>query len=135
VLHERLGAGTAVLTHGDYKADHLLATPERLTVIDFDTCALADPALDLGKLMADLRWWAASGRPVDPDRAAKHLLDGYGPAGQELLLRARLFEAVVLAKLTVRRVRVSDPDWERRTAALFDHCARLLDTLERDAGA
>ena len=134
-LHERLGAGTAVLTHGDYKADHLLATPERLTVIDFDTCALADPALDLGKLMADLRWWAASGRPVNPDRAAKHLLDGYGPAGQELLLRARLFEAVVLAKLTVRRVRVSDPDWERRTAALFDHCARLLDTLERDAGA
>jgi hypothetical protein len=85
--------------------------------------------------MADVRWWAASGRPADPDRTAKHLLDGYGPAEPELLLRTRLFEAVVLAKLTVRRVRVSDPDWERRTVALFDHCARLLDSLERDAGA
>jgi len=124
-----------VLTHGDYKADHLLATPDRLTVIDFDTCALADPALDLGKLMADVRWWAATGRPVDPDRAGKHLLDGYGPAAPELLLRTRLYEAVVLAKLTVRRVRVSDPDWEGRTAALLERCAMLLDSLERDAGA
>ena len=133
-LHARLPGEAPVFAHGDYKADHLLASPDRLTVIDFDTCSLADPALDLGKLMADLRWWGATGRPVDPDRERRHLLDGYGPAAPERLLRARLYEAVVLAKLTVRRVRVADPGWADRTTALVDRCAGLLDELERTAG-
>jgi aminoglycoside phosphotransferase (APT) family kinase protein len=131
-LHDRLPGEPPVLTHGDYKTDHLLATPDRLTVIDFDTCALADPALDLGKLLADIRWWAAAGRPVDLVRAGSHLLEGYGAADAERLLRARLYEVVVLAKLTVRRVRVADPDWARRTAELLNRCAELLDSLERD---
>jgi hypothetical protein len=134
-LHARLPGEADVFTHADYKSDHLLATPERLTVIDFDTCALADPALDLGKLVADLRFWAFTGRPVDPEGARARLLEGYGPASRERLLRARLYEAVVLAKLTVRRVSVADPDWARRTTALFDRCAALLEALEREAGA
>jgi Phosphotransferase enzyme family len=134
-LHARLPDEADVFTHADYKADHLLATAERLTVIDFDTCSLADPALDLGKLVADLRFRAFMGRAVDPERARAQLLDGYGPASRPRLLRARLYEALVLAKLTVRRVSVADPDWTRRTTALFDRCARLLDDLEREVGA
>jgi hypothetical protein len=134
-LHARLPGEAEVFTHADYKADHLLATPDRLTVIDFDTCALADPALDLGKLVADLHFWAAKGRGVDPAAARAKLLDGYGPASSPRLLRARLYEALVLAKLTVRRVSVADPDWAGRTAALFDRCAGLLDDLEREVGA
>jgi aminoglycoside phosphotransferase (APT) family kinase protein len=133
-LHARLPAEADVFTHADYKADHLLATPDRLTVIDFDTCARADPALDLGKLIADLRYWAFNGRAVDPDGARARLLDGYGPADGPRLLRARLYEALVLAKLTVRRVSVADPDFARRTAALFDRCGGMLDDLEREVG-
>jgi hypothetical protein len=133
-LHARLPAEADVFTHADYKADHLLAMPGRLTVIDFDTCALADPALDLGKLVADLRFWAFKGRAVDPDAARARLLDGYGPADGPRLLRARLYEALVLAKLTVRRVSVADPDFAGRTAALFDRCGGLLDDLEREVG-
>ena len=134
-LHARLPGEADVFTHADYKADHLLATPDRLTVIDFDTCSLADPALDLGKLVADLHFWAFRGRTVDPEEARASLLDGYGPASRPLLLRARLYEALVLAKLTVRRVSVADPDWAGRTAALFDRSAGLLDDLEREVGA
>ena len=133
-LHARLPGEPPVFAHGDYKADHLLATPSGLTVIDFDTCSLADPALDLGKLMADLRFWAARGRAVDPEKVLAQMLEGYGPAPAERLLRARLYEAVVLAKLTVRRVRVADPGWAGRTAALFGVCDGLLDDLERAAG-
>jgi Phosphotransferase enzyme family len=134
-LHAGLPGEADVFTHADYKADHLLATPGRLTVIDFDTCSLADPALDLGKLVADLHFWAFRGRTVDPEEARASLLDGYGPASRPLLLRARLYEALVLAKLTVRRVSVADPDWAGRTAALFDRSAELLDDLEREVGA
>ncbi|HEY3475624.1 MAG TPA: phosphotransferase, partial [Anaerolineales bacterium] len=32
-------------THSDFKADHLLCTPQGLTLIDLDTCTLTDPAL------------------------------------------------------------------------------------------
>jgi Phosphotransferase enzyme family len=134
-LHARLPGEADVLTHADYKSDHLLATPERLTVIDFDTCALADPALDLGKLVADLRFWAFRGLAVDPDWARARLLEGYGPASRPRLLRARLYEALVLAKLTVRRVSVADPDWAGRTTALVGRSAGLLDELEREVGA
>ena len=44
-------------THADFKSDHLLTTPQGLTLIDFDTCTLTDPALDIGKFLADLEWW------------------------------------------------------------------------------
>ena len=134
-LHARLPGEAPVFAHADFKADHLLATPDRLTVIDFDTCSLADPALDLGKLAADLRFWSLQGRAVDPDAARARLLDGYGAASGPRLLRARLYEALQLAKLTVRRVSVADPGWARRTAALLDCCAGLLDDLEREVGA
>jgi aminoglycoside phosphotransferase (APT) family kinase protein len=134
-LHERLPGEAHVFTHADYKADHLLATPDRLTVIDFDTCALADPALDLGKLVADLRFWSLRGRAVDPDGARARLLDGYGPTSRPRLLRARLYEVLMLAKLAVRRVSVADPDWAQRTTELFERCAGLLDDLEREVVA
>jgi len=125
-LDRRLPSEAPVFTHGDYKADHLWGSGRGLTVIDFNTCSLADPALDLGKLMADLRW---SGR-LDPAWARRHLLEGYGPTSSERLLRTGLHEALVLAKITIRRVRVADPDWAARTRALLTRAAGLLDELQ-----
>ena len=43
-------------THADFKSDHLLTTPQGLTLIDFDTCTLTNPALGIGKFLADLEW-------------------------------------------------------------------------------
>ena len=63
---------------------------------------------------------------VDPERGRARLLEGYGPTSRDRLLRARLYEVVVLAKLAVRRVSVADPNWAQRTTALFDRCAELL---------
>jgi hypothetical protein len=134
-LHARLPGESSVFTHADYKADHLLATPERLTLIDFDTCALADPALDLGKLLADLRFRSLAGHPVDLVAARARFLAGYGAIDEARLARTRLYEALVLAKLTVRRVSVADPDWDQRLRVCLGTCAGLLDQLERETGA
>jgi len=131
-LDARLGRQAPVFTHGDYKADHLWGAGERLTVLDFNTCSLAEPALDLGKLMADLRWCGAGSARFDPAWALRHLLEGYGPAGRELLPRIRLYEALVLAKITVRRVRIGDPDWAARTAAVLARAGELAGELEAD---
>ncbi|HYT26519.1 MAG TPA: aminoglycoside phosphotransferase family protein, partial [Actinomycetota bacterium] len=132
-LHARLPQEAPAFAHGDYKADHLWVSPRGLTLIDFNTCSLADPALDVGKFLADLHWWhaATDGRGIR--RAQQRFLEGYGPeappAGARML-RARLYEALVLAKITVRRVRIFDPDWAARTEALVDRADHLLRAAE-----
>jgi hypothetical protein len=135
-LLERAGAMHAALeqepprfTHSDYKSDHLWIAPDRVTLIDFNTCALADPALDIGKFLADLRWWhAAAG--LDPTWAQDRFLDGYGELSGARMARARLYEVLVLAKIAIRRVRVFDADWEVRTSALLGRAVDLLAQLD-----
>ena len=57
------------LLHGDFKCDHILVDDDRLVLLDFDRVTIGDPALDVGKFTADLRWWAhASARDADRRR-------------------------------------------------------------------
>lgn len=130
-LHERLAQEPPGFAYGDYKADHLWVAPGGLTLIDFDTCYLFDPAIDLGKFLADLRWWHdryALGE-VEQSRAA--FLEGYG-ATPERLVRARLYEVLVLLKTTARRVWLFDLDWAQRTRALVTTADGLLRGLEAE---
>lgn len=115
----------ATLVHGDFKADHLLVGPDRMTLIDLDRCAWSDPALDLAKFLADLRWWLLlSGRPgVAPLRA--RFLEGYGPCPGERLARLRVLEPLLLIKMAARRPRLHDPRWARLTTALVSEACRL----------
>ncbi len=136
-LHERLPQEAPSLAHGDYKADHLWVAPggRHLTLIDFNTCSLAEPALDLGKFLADLHWWYAA-RPYPALAwAQQQFLDGYTtatrtPIPPERLRRARLYEALVLTKIAAHRVRVFDAAWAPRTTALLDRVSEVLAKLE-----
>src|SRR6185295_6242859 len=98
------------LTHADFKSDHLLSTPQGLTLIDFDTCTLTDPALDIGKFLADLEWWFTLQGISGVEEAQAQLLKGYLGEGEpdhtvyERLARARLFYTLILVKIVVRRV-------------------------------
>ena len=56
-LHERLPQEPPTFTHGDFKSDHVWVAPGGPKLIDFDSCRLGDPALDLGKFLADLQMW------------------------------------------------------------------------------
>jgi hypothetical protein len=69
-------------THSDFKSDHLLCTPQGLTLIDFDTCKLADPALDIGKFLADLEWWFTVKGISGTKEAQAELLKGYVAGGE-----------------------------------------------------
>jgi len=46
---------TPSFVHGDFGPANLLWSVGRIVVLDFDKCALGDPALDLGNLLAQLR--------------------------------------------------------------------------------
>ncbi|HKY55862.1 MAG TPA: aminoglycoside phosphotransferase family protein [Anaerolineales bacterium] len=119
-------------THADFKSDHLLSTPQGLTLIDFDTCTLADPALDIGKFLADLEWWFTLRGISGVREAQAELLKGYLEEGEsdhtirERLVRARLFHVLILAKITVRRVPIYKKDWSTRTEHMIEQAADVL---------
>jgi aminoglycoside phosphotransferase (APT) family kinase protein len=131
-LHVRLPQEPPSLAYGDLKADHLWVGPEGLMLIDFDTCYLFDPAIDLGKFLADLHYWYDGYGQTGVEEAREQFLAGYDPrASDERLLRALLYEAVVLIKTTVRRVRLFDYDWAERTERLIRRADALLQQVER----
>ncbi len=102
--------------HGDFKADHVLAVGARLTLIDFDSCALADPAFDIGKFLADLAWWHGDTRPAALAEARNAFLSGYSLLPTHPRLdRARIWEALIGIKIIAHRVRIFDTQWATRT--------------------
>lgn len=116
--------------HGDWKADHLLVAPTTaapLTLIDFDTCALADPALDIGKFLADLAWWYTTGQRAGLMPAQQAFLAGYNlTPDHPRLQRARLWAALIGLKMTAHRVPLVEPTWARTTTTMITHYARTL---------
>jgi hypothetical protein len=100
--------------------------------MDFGTCATADPALDIGKLLADAAWW---GRSPDGNlradagvrRAEAAFLAGYGPDEGMRRQRAHAWASVLLVTMVGHRVPLSDPRWAERTTALLDSAHLFLD--------
>ena len=122
-------------THSDFKSDHILTTPQGLTLIDFDTCKLADPALDIGKFLADLEWWFTLKGIDGIEKAQGELLKGYVGTGKtdplvlERLARARLFRVLILTKIIVRRVPLYQKEWAATTARMIAQASQLLHKL------
>jgi thiamine kinase-like enzyme len=119
-------------THADFKSDHLLTTPQGLTLIDFDTCTLTDPALDIGKFLADLEWWFTLKGLAGDEEAQAELLKGYlgerapDDTIHERLARARLFHVLILVKIVARRVPIYRKEWATMTAQLIERAEQVL---------
>jgi hypothetical protein len=130
-LADRLPGEPPCFAHGDLKADHVWDGPDGLVLMDLDSACLADPALDCGKLLADLRWaYGQSGRQGS-EAAQAWFLRGYLELDPHVrLTRCRVFEAVWLVKLAARRVPVVDLDWSRRVQQLLQQAESVLDATE-----
>lgn len=130
--YSKLPQEKPTFTHSDFKADHLLSTPQGLTLIDFDTCKLTDPALDIGKFLADLEWWFALNGIAGIEEAQAELLKGYWGEGEhnqtisDRLARARLFHALILVKIVIRRVPLYKKDWAERTGRMITRASQVL---------
>src|SRR5437588_8840398 len=102
-LHEQLPQEAPTFTHGDLKAEHIWVAAGGITVMDFDSSRLADPALDVGYFLADWQFRQAAYDQAGVVERYKSFIAGYAPgAPKERLLRARLYEAVELVKCAVR---------------------------------
>ena len=107
---QKLPSEQPVLVHGDFKADNILIHRGRLRILDLDRSSRAEPALDLGKFMADLSWWC-----TEPDRTAlwEAFRAGYGHCDPLRWTRATMWAVIFQLKITARRCAVHDPAWER----------------------
>ena len=134
-LYERVPVESPAFVHGDFKAEHVWVTSSGLTLMDFDKCHEGDPALDLGKFLADLQFWCAVYGRQELRQAQEQFLAGYGSgASVERVIRARLYEAIELVKQTVRRVRRLGHGWARRTERLISCAQTVLDDLQSTLG-
>jgi len=122
-------------THGDFISEHIWVTAAGLVLIDFDNCFLADPALDIGKFLADLHLVYATHNLPGVEEAQEAFLAGYGiSTNPERLTRSRLYEAIKLAKMAARRVYVFEHDWADRTTHLIARAQSLMNDFERKLG-
>jgi aminoglycoside phosphotransferase (APT) family kinase protein len=129
-LHQRLPQEPPTFTYGESKAEHVWVTRAGLTLIDFDTCHFADPALDIGKFLADLQFLYTAYDQPGLDAAQDRFLAGYSlGAPSERLVRARLYEAIEVVKMTARRVPLFDPHWGVRTERLIGRAWTVMNDL------
>ncbi|MGH2949349.1 MAG: phosphotransferase family protein, partial [Solirubrobacteraceae bacterium] len=105
--------------HRDLHDKQVLVDPHGgVGLLDFDTLATGDPALDVGNLLAHLDLRALQGRctPDDAGRAAAAFLAGY-EAGADLEERAAVFAAATRVRLAC--VYALRPAWRHLGEALL----------------
>src|SRR5205807_1067009 len=130
-LHERLPQEPPTFTHGDFKSEHLWAGSGRVTLIDFDTCRLADPAFDVGRFLADMQLWHITHDQPGLEQVQERFLVGYAPgAPGGRLIRARRFQAAQRAQIA-RRVPRSNCDWASRTEQVIRRAQAVMNDLEK----
>jgi len=135
-LHEHLPQEPPTFTHGDLKVEHLFAAESGLTLIDFGACRLGDPALDVGTFLADLGLCYSMCNLPGVEEEQNHFIEGYSSAApKECLVRAHLYEAVELVKMTVRRVQLSDESWASQTEKLVGLARLVMERLQEAVGS
>jgi aminoglycoside phosphotransferase (APT) family kinase protein len=127
-LYDRLPQESPAFAHGDFKTEHLWLSDGGLKLMDFDSCCLADPAVDVGKLLADLEYWYAAFGYQGVREAQTQFLSAYAVGTPtDRLRRAWPYAALTLVKLAVHRLRLYADDWPARTAHLVGRAEAILE--------
>jgi len=121
--------------HGDFYAKQVLLDGEHAGVLDLDSAALGDPALDLGLFLAHLERDRLRGGPVASPALIAAFLDGYREEAGRVPGRLALYTAIALLRLTPDPFRHREPDWEERTARLLDRAESLAAALDSEVAA
>jgi aminoglycoside phosphotransferase (APT) family kinase protein len=127
VLTRTLPARESIL-HGDLKSDNLLVHGGGVRILDLDRVAVGEASLDLGKFLADLRWWSDARLA---GRLQSALREGYGPVAAEVWKRADVLAVLFELKFAARRCLVHDPQWADRVQAQVGLAAAALAEAER----
>lgn len=103
----------SALAHNDFYDDQLIVAPEgRIALVDFEEIGPGDPMMDVGTMLAHLRWMARLGGALEPFDAYRgelrsSALERFGWEPRELALR----EAFALFRLATNPLRRMQGDW------------------------
>ena len=117
------------LAHNDFYDDQMVVTPTgRLALVDFEETGPGDPLMDVGNLLAHLRWMASFGSAAEEcatyRRRFRHAaLERFAWDEHELALR----EAYALFRLSSNPVRQLRHDWPTATEAGLHLVVEALD--------
>ena len=119
--------GDGAIIHGDCKLSHVLEAPGRnLVMIDLDRAGRGDPALDVGKLAADLRFRCVTAAGHPGDDLVREFMAAYR-GNTDLVRRAAVYESLLLLRAAARRVSLFDRRWPETTGAVVSFAAGLLE--------
>jgi aminoglycoside phosphotransferase (APT) family kinase protein len=108
--------------HRDVHPKQLFVEEERVFLIDWDSCARGDGALDLGNFVAYLR-----ARRLVENAGIDCLLQGYAAAGRgDVLDRAPLYEALTYLRLACKRFRLGEAGWREECDELITRAELCL---------
>lgn len=108
--------------HGDFSADQVLVTGDRVTVVDLDRAAAGDPAADPSLFAATALRVAVSGalRPAAARSQAAALVDGYVAAGgTDPEARMPVWTAAWLLRLAAEPFRFRADGWAAQSEELL----------------
>lgn len=116
--------------HGDFYAQQVLLSDDRVAILDLDEAKYGDPAADLGLFIAhlerDVLRGTLTGHAVQPIQ--ERFFKGYQAAtGCPVSTRVALYTAVGLFRLAPDPFRHREPDWPERIQAILARVAAILD--------
>jgi hypothetical protein len=114
--------------HNDFYDDQVIVMPSgQLAVVDFEEAGGGDPLLDVGNLLAHLRWMGTAGPAGQPSldyhkRVWETALHSFGWSASDLALR----EAFALFHLSANPLRGFQNDGRRRVLEWLDLAGQAL---------
>lgn len=124
------------LAHNDFYDDQVLVTPEgQLAMVDFEEIGPGDPLLDVGNMLAHLRWMARFGNA--PEACNSYLRDLRSAALAHFGCDARgldLREAYAIFRLSAGPIRQLRRQWAKRVEAGLALALEVLHAPDGDAG-
>lgn len=129
-IEENLGDIPQALLHGDFHLGQVHLEPGRTWLIDFDTLSYGDPASDVGNLLVFLKDKARR-KPYMYELIGVFLDEYYAIMGPEVAERVPLYEGLTHLRRACKCLRLQDPQWEEKAAAMVEKGAAAIGGLRR----
>jgi aminoglycoside phosphotransferase (APT) family kinase protein len=113
-----------VLAHGDFKGDNVLVHQGHPSILDLDRACRGEPALDLGKFLADLAWWCPHPAELAVLKAAFRA--GYGVCDPLRWARAEMWAVLFDLKIAARRCALHHATWEAEVRSRVEAAGAAL---------
>jgi aminoglycoside phosphotransferase (APT) family kinase protein len=116
--------------HGSYSPAHVIFTPGRTVVFDWDGYDVADPTRDVARFIVGLQRLALGrlGSIRALDAAAEVFEQTYSTVGRpEVVVRLPVYKAATCLQLAVYTVHHQVPQWRHKVEAMLGEGLRILE--------